>query len=265
MKGKTMNLINNNDALNILNGAGVDVAYEADALSVALEDEDDVRCFFDGMTLIVIDRCNGTEYVTVIPIEYGFDAMTVAETIKIECKNPSILLNIKRINDKCCSSFTSALGSEFISDHTIRDFARVEADYDPDPDVRMLTSADANVFCAVEDDGAKNRPSVAQLFDVFVNRGVGQILGLFKGDEIVGYLSFTKMGENAFNVDYIYVVHEARRMGIAKRLASAYVTYAEKERKIAYWSNAKNEASEKTAISVGMNVVREAIRYIIKH
>lgn len=259
-----MKQIESSEALKILCNGGIDCAYEADALNVALEDEEELKCLYDNETLILITFYEDTDYVTVIPITKKFDVVSVTDTIKKECNNPSILLNTQRINKCDIDSFAQALGQDFVCDRHIRDLSSdkiIEADYCDDPDVRLLTVDDAEIFCSIDDELAPNRPPVARLFDIFINRGVGKIIGLFSGNTVIGYLSFTQMFGDVYDVDYIYVIPSERSKGHASRLARAYVAYAKKEGKAAYWSSAKNEASEKTAVSVGMNVVREALRF----
>ena len=257
-----MKQINNSEALSMLEGEGVDCAYEADALRMSIEDEEDVKCFSNDETLIIIQFDEDTDYVTVVPLLNSVDFAEVAETIKSESENEniSVLLNVQRLKDKDVGAFTALLGDGYKVDLNIKDFSCVEKVYPDDPDVRLLAAADAEVFNMIVDEEAPNRPPVSRLFDIFVNRGAGKIIGLFEGGRVVGYLSFTTMGEDVFDVDYIYVEPSERGKGGAKRLAKAYVTYAEDNKKVAYWSNAKNAASERTALAVGMEKTREAVR-----
>ena len=251
-----MKQIDEKTTLSMLEGEGVDCAYEADALRMSIEDEEDVKCFSNDETLIIIQFDEDTDYVTVVPLLNSVDFAEVAETIKSESENEniSVLLNVQRLKDKDVGAFTALLGDGYKVDLNIKDFSCVEKVYPDDPDVRLLAAADAEVFNMIVDEEAPNRPPVSRLFDIFVNRGAGKIIGLFADGRVVGYLSFTTMG------DYVYVEPASRAKGNALRLAKAYVTYAEQNRSIAYWSNAKNAASERTALDVGMEKTREAVR-----
>ena len=58
------------------------------------------------------------------------------------------------------------------------------------------------------------------------------------------------------------VVPEKRNIGIGRKLGQAYSRYAHENNHIAYWSNAKNEGSKKTALSCGFELIRQARNYV---
>ena len=257
-----MKQIDNSEALSILEGEGIDCAYEADALRYSIEDEATVKCFRSDETLIIIEYEEDTDYVTVVPILNAIDFAKVADTIKCESENESIsvLLNVQRLEDKDVGTCAALLGDGYKVDLNITDFSCAGKEYPDDPDVRLLAAGDAEAFNMIVDEEAPSRPPVSRLFDIFVNRGAGKIIGLFADGRVVGYLSFTTMCEGVFDVDYVYVEPASRAKGNALRLAKAYITYAAQNRSVAYWSNAKNAASERAALAVGMKKTREAVR-----
>ncbi len=65
-------------------------------------------------------------------------------------------------------------------------------------------------------------------------------------------------------MDYIYVIPEKRCCGIGKKLAAAYAARAAKNHLLAYWSNAKNLISQKTALGSGFEQIRIVRKYIVK-
>lgn len=55
-------------------------------------------------------------------------------------------------------------------------------------DVDMLDETDRDTFIAVSSELIKNRPPLSLLFDIFVNKKQGFILGAFANEEIIGYI-----------------------------------------------------------------------------
>jgi hypothetical protein len=121
---------------------------------------------------------------------------------------------------------------------------------------------DKNEFVQMTNEKIEHRPDLALLFDIFVVKRQGKILAAFDEDKIVGYISFVKMTNDCYDVDFVYISPEYRCKGYGTKLAYGYLSYVSSMNCNAYWSNAKNTASEQIAVKCGFSVVRRMKKYV---
>ena len=260
-----MKRISSQEALEIIKNMGIAYVIEADSLNYLIEDEEEVECWISDDMLITLNPSNGVTYVTVLPLCMTFSIDELISLIKEKSQKISMLINIQALSKEFIEVLNEKLESEFVYERTLVDYMyKDEMTLEQSETIRMLSSEDKDIFVACSQEQIKNRPPLAVLFDVFVNRHQGQILAAFDQDKIVGYLSFNTIASGVHDVDYIYVIPEMRGQGLGKKLASAYVLYAQSHDYRAYWSNAKNEASEKTAMSCGFGIIRQAKKFVSK-
>lgn len=259
-----MKYINANEALEIIKGMGVACVMEVDSLNYLIEEDEEVECWVNDDVLVIINPSEDTEYVTVVPITQSFNIDEYLELIREKCNNPSMLINMHKLFPEFSWRLNEVLSTEFEYSRTLTDYIYVSKDLPEKPaDVRLLTSSDKDIFTSCSNEQIENRPPLPVLFDRFVNRHQGQILAAFEEDKVVGYLALYPISDTVYDVDYIYVVPEKRRLGIGRKLAVAYVLYAMENKHDAYWSNAKTEASSKTAIGSGFEKIRVVNKYIL--
>lgn len=102
-----------------------------------------------------------------------------------------------------------------------------------------------------------NGPELPALFQWFVTQGRGEIYACKEAEEILGFLSCAREWQNIWDVDFIHVREEARGLGLGTKLAAAYARALLARGDIPYYSGARNEASERTAIRGGFHCCRE--------
>ncbi len=129
--------------------------------------------------------------------------------------------------------------------------------------VRRLTVADRELFLQSPDLlTIPNRPPLSLLFQIFVERGAGAILGYVEDNVVKGYLAYQELYKDVYDTDYVYVAEPHRKKGIGKALAVGYLDAVCGENRIALWSNAKDGASERTALSAGFEAGRESMLFM---
>lgn len=261
-----MKAINSKDALNKILQAGPEFLIDADSLNYLIKDEEPVACYEDSNSIIFISKYDDTDDVTVVPMNYTFDVDTFIKLLNENCTNPSILINIQKLSPEYVDKLDCALNETFEHKRTLEDYMYYSDNSDTatTSNIRFLDVSDKDLFTALPAEPVKNRPPLHVLFDIFVVKKQGYILGAFDEDRLVGYLAFNKILPNVFDVDYIYVDPDQRGKGIGKELGKFYAAYACENKHIAYWSNAKNDASKNTAMSCGFQLIRQAKKYTKK-
>lgn len=258
-----MKAITNTEAYEIIKKFGIRGAVEADALEFHIKyQNDDTESYCDAGAVVVIYHDKSADYVSVTPFAEYFSIEAVCELIESRCKNPVIQIDTHSLDPDFAAQLDEAISPIVLYRRSLADYAFTgEGSPTADEGVRFLTASDKDRFEAVPYEKPVYRPPLSVLFDCFVNKGQGYVLGAFDGDDIVGFLSFIAIGEKVFDVDYVHVAPESRGKGIGKRLGLAYRTYALENDSVAYWSNARNEASENTAKSCGFERVRNVRIY----
>lgn len=258
-----MEKISNQHALEKIKGLGIAYVMEYDALNYLIEDEEDVECYVNDEMLITYNPSQDTTYIGVLPLGGRFDIEELLTLVKSSTLRVSLLVNIQSLEGEFLRILDERLSREFDYEYTLVDYVHTATmDAKTSEGVRLLGPEDKEAFVCCSKEQIKNRPPLAVLFDIFVNRRQGQILAFFREERIVGYLSFNTVADQVHDVDYIYVTPESRNQGIGSKLATAYARYAHDHGYCAYWSNAKNEASAKTAESCGFSVIRRASKFV---
>lgn len=262
----TVNKISSQEALEIILQGGSDCIIDADSLKHFMENNEQVICYENSGCIVFINKDADTEYVTVVPASQTFDVDMLVKLLSQTCHNPSVLINTTKLSDEFLEKLDYVLGAFLKYEKTFEDlmYAGSQSSDNVSHNVRLLDETDRDMFIAVSSEPIKNRPPLSLLFDIFVNKKQGFILGAFANEEIVGYLSFNKILPNVCDVDYIYVKPEKRKLGIGKTLTNSYVKFTCDKNQIAYWSNAKNAISKSTALSCGFRLIRNAKKYIKK-
>lgn len=256
-----MREIDNGTALQKLWELGLPCVMEWDALHYLMEENKQVICYDGGEWLLIFNREKDAEQIMVVPLAEQFVSDDLMRFIQTTCSNPNILLSVKMLSPDFSKLLCAQMQSVAEHTHTILDYAYFgDGISQGSGDVRLLCAEDRAAFLGMPMEPVANRPPLSVLFDLFIGKNMGQILGIFDGAKLAGCLSFFSVA-NLFDVDYIYVVPELRRNGLGKKLANAYVSYAKSQNSTAYWSNAKNDASAKTAISCGFELVRQVERF----
>lgn len=248
-------------ALEIIKDMGVSAVIEYDSLSNLMGGNDHVECYENGELLVVIDYCeeDGCEYVSLIPYWQSFEIGGLKALMSEHCVNPVLLVNSQKLSEE----FEQRLADEILElagpeTKVFSDYVHMDMNV-PDgfsDGVRMLVESDKDLCLKTFVEEMKYRPPFSLLFDLFVSKKVGYILGAFDGSQPVGYLAFNEISSDVFDVDFVYVLPERRSESWGKKLASSYACFADKQRHVAYWSNAKNEASVRTATASGFELVR---------
>ncbi len=261
-----MKRIENNEALKILLRGGPKFIIDADSLNYLIKEEEPLECYEDSECIIFINMTKDTDYVTVVPMSNALHTETLVDLINEKCTNPSVLIDIQNLSEEHSADLDCALGAFLKYQQTLEDYIYLsESEQSPEyicDNIQILEPADKELFEAITAKPEKDRPPLHILFDIFVTKKQGYILGAFDNEKIIGYLSFTQILPDVFDLDYIYVEPEKRKLRIGKNLAEAYKKYARDNNHIAYWSNAKNAASKNTALSCGFHLIRQAKKYI---
>ncbi len=258
-----MKKIASQDALERIKGMGIAYVMEFDSLNYLIEDEENVDCYVNAEMLVTCNLDRDTMYIRVLPLGDSFDIEELLALVKESRQNVNLLVNIQSLDQEFVKILNERLSRDFSYEYMLVDYIHnTKIETEASESVRLLGPDDKGIFISCSQEQIKNRPPLALLFDVFVTRHQGSILAFFQEDKVVGYLTFNTIADQVYDVDYIYVVPELRNQGIGKKLAMAYALYARSHGYSAYWSNAKNEASVKTAMSCGFNIIRQAYKFV---
>nr|WP_084110827.1 GNAT family N-acetyltransferase [Caldanaerobius fijiensis] len=107
------------------------------------------------------------------------------------------------------------------------------------------------------DEKVTNRPTLQQLFNIFVEEGEGEIYALIDNDEILGYLSCAPAYLNIWDVDFIYIKPHLRNKGLGTQIVRVYALDKLTQGKIPYYSNARDSVSARVAQKAGFICCRE--------
>lgn len=252
------------DAIHILSKNGAECLIAADTLGYLIESGMKVDCYVDDTSVIFADRSEEKHLITVIPLKSSFDCNALRNII-CDNVNSEVWVDIQKLSKNFLSSFELKVKGFLKYERTVEDYIhQSQRPIEGVPDnIRLLDLDDRDCFIACSTESIENRPSLSMLFDIFIEKKEGFILGAFNEGHIVGYLSFFQMLPKVFDVDYIYVNTAQRGLGIGKSLGTAYAEYAQREKQTAYWSNAQNDASKATALACEFQIIRQSRKYML--
>jgi len=263
-----MNKISTDKAIATLSKDGIYSAGVLDGLLYGIEEGEGIECYSDETCLLIANTSAEYVFVEIEPTGNPLDAQRVLDFLAEKYNKVNIIINTRLLPPEKLEKVKTVFSKKYPFIGEINDFGytrnRMEP-FLPLDCVRLLTMDDKAAFCSMNAEPTKNRPPLPVLFTIFVQNGNGNILAYFEDNVIKGYLSFEQLrtadSSRAFDVDYIYVLPAYRGKGIGKKLAQSYLTEICNQHGKAFWSNAKNEASEKVAISTGFEIVRKAYRF----
>ena len=254
------------EALKKMTDMGICYVMEADSLNYLLAEQAKIDCYLSEEVLVIINPDDGIDYVTILPLRETADEGALLSLIRNHCKNPSILVNMQILSVDFASRLDAVFSEQFQYERTITDYVCTKgSDCGMPGEVRLLSPCHKEAFIACTSEVIQYRPPLKVLFELFVEKKQGEILAAFEGDAIVGYLSCNRISVTVCDVDYIYVIPEKRRRGVGKKLAAAYIARAGENHLLPYWSNAKNMASQKTALGSGFEPIRVVRKYVAGH
>lgn len=259
-----MNIISNDDAIEIVRKKGVSYIADLDNISYLILENKFLECWKSKDVLIILSKPMN-DIVNVIPLSKRFEIDELMGFVETHCKMPTLLIPFQDLESDFVKELDESIGKSFVADKTFTDFAVAFKKDDArinDPDIRLVTKMDKNEFVQMTSEKIEHRPDLASLFDIFVVKKQGEILAAFEEDKIVGYISFMKMTNDYYDVDFIYTSPKYRHKGYGTRLAYGYLSYVLSMGCNAYWSNAKNMASTHIAAKCGFSIVRRMKRYI---
>lgn len=217
--------------------------------------------------VIFADRCahtdthDATNNVYVCPVDKNFDCAAAAELVEKAFRAKSISVDVQLLGADAANAVKARFSSICPYRREIKDYAAKDVTAAENAPVRLLTPEDKDAFCGAGFAAMPQRPPVSVLFNIFVEKGAGKILGYFDGQKILGYLSYQRLYENVFDLDYIYVSEEQRGRGIGTALGRQYASYVSAQKGMALWSNARNKESEATAVACGFAAGRRAFLF----
>lgn len=243
---------------------GINTVNEIDELEFQIENGN-LECWEDEKCYIMVDSDDDKNYITITPKSGSLDIDNLMMFLNYIGKCESILINKSELTREFDAELFEKMQEKYTYCRTIEDYAYIQSSNKkrenfPD-NIRLLGKKDKDVFVELTDEIIPNRPPLKNLFDVFVIKEQGEILSVFDRERTVGYLSFSKMIDNVFDVDFIYVIPEYRKKGYGKILAESYISTVMERGNIPYWSNAINEGSKRVALSTGFTRVREVYKF----
>lgn len=201
--------------------------------------------------------------VYVCPLKKDFDYVDVLRFIGKTFSAQSVSVDIHLLEADVAEDVRIKFSSLLPYRREIKDYVCVAKNETAtkDSSVRELTVEDKDAFCDAGFAVMPNRPPMSVLFNVYVKNKAGKILGYFENRKILGYLSYQRLYENVFDIDYIYVSKEQRGRGIGTALGRKYAGYVDAQKRMALWSNAKSKESESTAMACGFVAGRRAFLF----
>lgn len=259
-----MKQIAGSEALQILSQNGAQCWIAMDTLGYLVNNKADFSCYGDGSCVIYIDHSGEMDHITVFPFQASFDYNALKNILRQRKGDFDLWIDTQKLSQDFLSSLDLERDGTLKYERTVEDllYPQKQPPQGLFENVRLLDLGDMASFVGFSTENIANRPPLSVLFDVFVAKEQGFILGAFEDGTMVGYLSFFQMLPEVFDVDYIYVDPQKRGHGIGKALTNAYIKYALDRNQSAYWSNAQNDASKTTALSCGFQVIRQSKKYI---
>ncbi|MBQ9745125.1 MAG: GNAT family N-acetyltransferase [Clostridia bacterium] len=240
-------------AISILKNNIIEYAMEIDNLNYVSKDK--TKCLDFENAFVIITKEKET-FIRIIPINALCDYNEIWEQIK---NNENICLSVNVYNENE-ENVRGVFEKHFDSIRVAVDYVFVNrSEHAINGNIRILVEEDKDAFVSMENTPQQYRPPLNILFSVFVTKRSGEIIAYYDGERILGYLSYNSLFGDVYDVDYIYVSPSHRGKGIGKQLANAYASIVKGRGGIAYWSNAKNIVSEKTAKSAGFVLIRKAL------
>ena len=242
-------------------------AVNLDTLNYIEEEAAFAGGFRSDDAVIFADRCahtnthDVTNNVYVCPVDKNFDCAAAAELVEKAFRAKSISVDVQLLGADAANAVKARFSSICPYRREIKDYAAKDVTAAENAPVRLLTPEDKDAFCGAGFAAMPQRPPVSVLFNIFVEKGAGKILGYFDGQKILGYLSYQRLYENVFDLDYIYVSEEQRGRGIGTALGRQYASYVSAQKGMALWSNARNKESEATAVACGFAAGRRAFLF----
>lgn len=120
-----------------------------------------------------------------------------------------------------------------------------------------LTEADREAVARYPQEPEAHQHPLSAKFEMFVLKGAGDIYAIKDKDEIVAWLSCCRARDNIWDVDFIHVRHDRRRQGLGWQVAAMYARDKLAGGQIPFYSSARDEASERTALKAGFTCCRE--------
>ena len=237
----------------ILKNNTIKYTMEIDNLNYVSRDK--TKCLDFENAFVIITKEKET-FIRIIPTNASCDYNEIWEQIKT---NENICLSVNTDNENE-EMVRGVFGKHFDSVRATVDYACMKkSGHEVNGNIRILAEEDKDSFISMENTPQQYRPPLNVLFSVFVTEGNGEIIAYYDGERILGYLSYNSLYDDVYDVDYIYVSPSHQGKGIGKQLANAYASIIKDRGVIAYLSNAKNIASEKTAKSAGFVLIRKAL------
>ena len=242
-------------------------AIHLDTLNYMTEENTFAEGFCSDDAVIFSDSCKKTNAqvvannVYVCPLKKDFDYVAAARFVKKTFQAKSISVDVHLLEADTANAVKMTFSSLLPYRRELKDYVAKNEITTTNGFVRPLTLEDKDMFCNSGFAAMPNRPPVSVLFAVFVEKGAGKILGYFDDQKILGYLSYQRLYENVFDLDYIYVLEEQRDRGIGSALGRQCESCVFSRIGLALWSNAQNGESEATAMACGFVAGRRAFLF----
>lgn len=260
------------EAIQMLARGGIYTALSTDSLLNAIEGGEHIECYKDERCLLIANISEDSVYISIEPIDDNINIEYILDFLSRKYDKISVTLNTHYLSLSNREMIKTIMSKKFTYISQIIDLGymgRSIKSSSADVPIFALTSVNKEMFCSMNAEQIENRPSLSVLFNAFVQNGAGTILAYFEDGIIKGYLSYMPLRTvnscNTFDVDYIYVFPKYRNSGIGMKLAQAYLAEVMKKHGTALWSNAKNEISEKVALSTGFEVIGTTFRFQSKN
>lgn len=216
-----------------------------------------LACFANDSTVLFVNDNYEKKIVYICFINESIDYGAILDFLNNIHDEFTIFINARQ--EVRAAIDKDVFDKNYIYSREIRGFIKMTNDSFCEPNVRLLSKKDDQIASDFncKQESILYRPAFSLLFEIFVKRSRGDILGYFIDNNLVGYLSYNLLFDNIYDVDYIYVLPTYRKSGIGKSLATSYVSKVIDSNGLAFWSNAQNDVSEKVAKTCGFTLCRE--------
>ena len=252
-----------------------DIYRNADMLDMLyhyLENKSDyintMKCYYIDNCLVIFIPYSDEDNYTILPNSEYINISLLTQHIISQCedKKVKISFDLSKTDEMNCNRCLLYLDKKLKKVKSIYGYVKVDSRSVAilnEPNIVHLGVKDKD-FVMNFSHGAESfefRPPFVRLYEIYVTKNQGKILGVYDKNRLVAYLSYFNMFSSLYDVDFIYVTPEYRGKGLGYKLAMYYSEYVIHNGGIPYWSNARNTSSINVALRSGFNICRKLYIY----
>jgi len=251
------------EALDILNKDFYRNITNIDNINYLLKQKAESKCFLVDDCIVFSEKHYGKDNVFVCPTAEKISIKNLLSVIKKNYDSKSICFDVQLLSENKINQIKNTFGKFIPYKRIIKDYYYSGIpSFKSNSFIRPISINDKDLIEKSIFPSAENRPPLSMLFNIFVEKNKGFIIGFIDNNILKGYLSFENIFQDIYDVDYIFVQEPYRKNGIGKMLTEQYLLNVFRKKGLPVWSNAINAISESIAQSCGFKVSKKSLLFL---